>query len=483
MDNQNVRRQEIIMDTNISTILAKFISGITYDDIPDRVVTETKKVLTDSIGCAIAGLHTKKGKIALSFTEKAKSPPEATIIGAGGKAPAAQASFANGELFNALDYDALSSPFGHITPYVLSAPLAAAEWKGKNGRDLIVAIALAHEIAQRISLGLRFPQGFSKETDKKGMSIFLPIHGYGVNIFGGIAGVARILELEEDKIEHAFGIGGYMCPVPTLMQFAEAVPSSMSKFSPSGWISQAQVTAALLAETGYVGDRNVFEGDFGFWKSFAADGWNPGAVVNNLGHSWAWPEFVSYKRYPCCGAMHGALDIFYSIVNKFNIKAEDIKEMSIVLNLLAELSLWKNRRIENHIDAQFSTAYVFAVAAHGIEIGHKWQAEKTYRSPDILDFMEKVKVWTPADQGYETKGHMVEVIVREKDATNEKRYTERDVWPVNGMVDDHELYEKFKRNAADILDPQGIEQALEIMSSLEELKDVGDLMRLFRSPA
>lgn len=462
-----------------TSILAEFISGITFEDIPDGVVRETKRILIDSIGCALGGLYTRKGRISLSFAKNVSSQSEATIIGAKKKFSASLASFVNGELFNALDYDALSAPFGHITPYVLSAPLAVAEWKKVQGKDLIVAVTIAHEIAQRICLGLVVPASFSRKTTREGISIHLPIHGYGVNIFGGIAGVLKILGLDSDKIEHALGIGGYMCPVPTLMQFAEAVPASMSKFSPVGWISQAEVTAALLAEMGYTGDRNILDGEFGFWKSFAADGWNPEVVVNELGKSWFLPDMVGYKRYPCCGAMHGALDIFYAIIDKFSIQPEDIKEINIALNLLAELPLWQNRKIESHIDAQFSAAYVFAVAAHRIDIGHKWQTEETYNAPEILGFMKRINIFTPASQDYDKKRYMVEVIVQDKNTAEDRTYTERNVRAVNSMVDDEELYEKFKGNAAGMLSTKDIEQALRIIICLEELDNIGHLMSLF----
>ncbi|MDY6972347.1 MAG: MmgE/PrpD family protein [Thermodesulfobacteriota bacterium] len=462
-----------------TSILADFIAGIRFDDLPYEVIEQTRKILIDSIGCALEGLHTRKGNVCLSFARNAGGSPEATIIGIREKAPAPLASFVNGELLTALDYDALCAPFGHITPFVLSAPLAVAEWKKVCGRDLIVSIALAHEIAQRICMGLKPPAGFFKETAKRGMFVYPPIHGYGVNIFGGIAGVVKILEFDPGKIEHAFGTGGYMCPVPTLLQFAEAVPSSMSKFSPSGWISQAQVTAALLAGAGYIGDKNVLDGDFAFWKSFAADGWDPGQVSRGLGTYWFLPDMVGFKRYPCCGAMHGALDVFYAIIDKFNIQPEDINELNVVLNLLAELSLWKNRKIANHIDAQFSTAYVFSVAAHRIEIGHKWQVEETYNDRAIIEFMGKVNISTPASPEHEAKRHIVEVVVEDKETGKEKRYTERDVWPVNSMVEDEELFDKFRRNGAGILPTQAVEKALEILRSLEELDDIGDLMELF----
>ena len=464
---------------NTTSILARFIKEIRFEDVPGGIVWETKRLLLDSIGCALGGIHTKKGEIALSFGTTTGSPQEATIIGAGQKVSAPVASFVNGELFNALDYDALCAPSGHITPYVLSAPLAVAEKKNVRGKDLIVAIAIAHEIAQRVCAGLAVPGRLSGKTLKNGISIQLPIHGYGVNIFGGIAGASRILGLDSDKIEHAFGIGGSMCPVPTLMQFVETVPSSMSKFSPAGWISQAEVTATLLAEMGYTGDRNVLDGEFAFWKSFAADGWDPGVVVSGLGNIWFLSDAVGYKKYPCCGAMHGALDIFCEIIKRFDIKPEEVKELNVVLNMLAELSLWKNRTIENHVDAQFSTAYVFAVAAHQIELGHKWQAEETVKSPEIAAFMKKINVFTPASNQYDEKKAVVEVIVQDNNTREGKRYTERDVRHVSGVMNDKELCAKFETNAEGILSPQKIEDALRTILSLEKVDDIARLMGLF----
>ena len=465
---------------NTASILARFVDEIRFEDIPKELVNEAKRLLMDSVGCAMAGTHTKKGKIALAFAGSYGSSNEATVIGAMEKAPAAVASFVNGELFNAMDYDALCSPSGHITPYVLAAPLAVAEWKNARGKDLITAIVISHEIAQRVSAGLVINGALSKKTLENGISLQLPMHGYGVNIFGGIAGAAKISRLTSEKIGHAFGIGASMCPLPTLMQFAETVPASMSKFSPSGWISQAEVTAVFLAELGYTGAHNVLDSEFAFWKSFAADGWNPEVVLSGLGKSWFFSDAVGYKRYPCCGAMHSGLDIFCAIINTFDIEPQDIKELNIVVNLLGELSLWKNRNIENQIDAQFSTAYVFAVAALRIEIGHKWQENETYQSPKVKEFMKRINVFTPATSHYDKRRSVVEVIVRDRNTKKETRYTDKDVLPVSGVMDDQELYAKFERNAAHMLSKQEVEQALKTILSLDELENVSHLMSYFR---
>lgn len=444
----------------------------------EEVRREAKKVILDSIGCALAGILRKKGEVSLLFAKRSDSVPEATIIGSDQKVSCSTAAFINGELITALDYDPLLAPFGHITPYVLSASLGVSEWKKESGRNFILAVVLAHEIAQRIATGLVVPERFGKKTAREGVAVYPPIHGYGVNIFGGTAGVAKILGLTRDKIEHAMGIGGYLCHVPTLMQFAENVPASMSKFSPAGWISQAELTAVFLAEAGYTGDKNVLDGEFGFWKSFGADGWSPEIVIKDLGKQWYLPEMIGYKRYPCCGAMHPALDILYALISKFDLKPENVKELNVVLNLLAELTLWKNRDIKNHIDAQFSPAYVFSLAFHQVEIGYQWQLPQTYADRRILDFMEKINIYTPASPDYENKEHIVEVITFDNKTNREKRYTERDLWTSVFQMNDQELYNKFIRNAKELLSTEKAEKVLKTILTLDELDDISKLMEL-----
>ncbi len=461
-----------------TSILADFITKIDYQDLPEAVVTEAKKVILDSIGCALAGTLCEKGEASIVFAKKSYSTSEATIIGSNQKVSSSMAAFVNGELITALDYDPLFAPFGHITPYVLSAPLAISEREHASGKDFMVAVVLAHEIAQRIATGLIMPERFGKKTEREGLVLIPPIHGYGVNIFGGIAGVSKILGLTKDTIEHAMGIGGYLCPVPTLMQFAENVPSSMSKFSPAGWIAQAELTAILLAEAGYTGDKNVLDGNFGFWKSFGANGWRPEIVIKNLGQRWYLPEMIGYKRYPCCGAMHPALDILSAIIGKFDLKPENIKKIHVVLNLLAELNLWKNRDIKTHIEAQFSAAYVFSIACHRVEAGYKWQIPQTYNDPKILDFMERINISTPATPDYEKKENIVEVIAYDNKTKKEKRYTERDVWTSIFQISDQELYEKFISNAREVLSKEKARKILETILTLDELDDVSKLMHL-----
>ena len=47
--------------------LGEFAAGITFESLPPHVVGECKRVLLDSVGCALAGVQSPKGRIGVSF--------------------------------------------------------------------------------------------------------------------------------------------------------------------------------------------------------------------------------------------------------------------------------------------------------------------------------------------------------------------------------------------------------------------------------
>lgn len=100
------------------------------------------------IGCAFSGISHKRGQIGNQFA-RLVGGDGATILASGERASSFGAAFANAEAINALDFDAVLPP-GHVSPYVLPPALATAEEKRSSGNDFIVAIALAHEISNRI---------------------------------------------------------------------------------------------------------------------------------------------------------------------------------------------------------------------------------------------------------------------------------------------------------------------------------------------
>ena len=193
--------------------LARFAAEMSYEELPASAVRQTKRLILDSVGCAVGGLATKKGEYALSLARGLGGPPEASLIGTDEKVSVAAAAYATGELMNALDYEALLSPPDHATPYVLAALLAMGEVKRVSGKDCVAACAVAHEIATRIAASLVFGSRFAVEIPEKGVVMGLPTPGYGLCVFGGVAASGRLWGLDADEIAHAMGTRGSSGPI------------------------------------------------------------------------------------------------------------------------------------------------------------------------------------------------------------------------------------------------------------------------------
>ncbi len=451
--------------------VADFAAKTAYEDLPLHAVRETKRLLLDTLGCALGGVTTQKGKIAIRLARLLGGPAEVTILGTGYRVSGASSAFAIGELTNALDYEALLSPPDHATPYVLPASLAIGEMKRVSGKELIMATAIAHEIATRIASSLIFGRRFAVEVPERGIVMRLPTPGYGLCCFGGVGAAARLLGLSAEQTAHAMGIAGYAAPIPMVVKFTMTVPVSMTKYLPAGFLSHAQVLAVLSAELGYTGDTQVLEGDYGFWRAFGCDGWRPEYITEELGKVWHFPERLFYKSFPCCGAMQNALSLFFRIINQHDLEADDISEVIVKLNPLAELPVWRTSQIESHVGLQFSVPYIFSIAAHHIEVGPSWQTTDTLGDQRITKFARKVKVITDLDNDAQERPD-VEVVTGT--GTTRKTYSESGLALVHEMTD-AELVEKFRRNTRSILRNDQIEKALTVIQSLEHCDDITEL--------
>ncbi len=139
---------------SITGMLVDFASNTRFEDLPSDLVHQTKRTLLDCVGCGLAGISIAKGRIAIDYARQLDGYGESTIIGIGDKVSLSGAVFTNGELINALDYDPNTVPPGHVSPYVVPPVLAIAESVGASGKNLILGLALAHEISTRIGSGL-----------------------------------------------------------------------------------------------------------------------------------------------------------------------------------------------------------------------------------------------------------------------------------------------------------------------------------------
>lgn len=456
-------------EPNILRRLADFAVETEWAALPPSIVHETKMLLMDTIGCALAALATEKGKINLALAQRYGGPPEASVIGTDKKVGLPTAAMVNGELMFTLDFVAMIAG-GNEPSYVIPAILAVAESAGASGQDLIMATAIGLEISSRLARAV-LRQVIDPAEAQPMLPLKLRRTGNAYSNFGAAAGAGRLLKLDKGKMAHALGIAGHLCKVLTHGRYGSAGRRWSAKYGVPGWQSTGAVTAALYAEMGYTGDLTQLDDvENGFWYFSGYQGWRPEKITAELGRTWLYNYRLHYKPYPCCSLFHGALDCFYDILEKNSLQPEEIESVRIYGRVGMDHPLYGNPEIKTIADAQFNPRYFFSVAAHRIVPGVAWVDASTMQNPAILRFMDKVTF-------EESKGpSRCDVAARGKTFTSEKEFSRGTVGTEAAMTDD-ELIEKFRHNASRALSREKTEKAVHAFLTLEKTDNIVRMMR------
>ena len=461
--------------------LAEFTADTHYDGLPEEVAHECKRMTLDAIGCGVAGVNEPKSRIGIEYARMVGAgDPKATIIGTNEKVSVLGAAFANAELINALDMDAVLPP-GHVSPYVMPAAFGTAETRAGSGREMIVAMAVSHEMSNRFGKAVDY-----QRRVKDGKIDPPKVFGYSNTIFGATAAIGRLRGFSSDTLAHALGIAGCISPVNSQIAWFEHVPISTIKYQLAGMLAQQALTAALMGELGHRGDLKVLDDrEYGYARFIGTEKWEPSELTHELGSRWNFPRESIFKPYPHCRIMHGMFDLILEIVHEQRLKPDDIEAMTVYVEGIAERPCWVNRTIERVEDAQFSMAHGIAVAAHDLPLGKAWQDPKIVFGDSVMALMKRVTTQVHPDYAKAISGNAasrparVEIHARGQHFVAEKSYPKGTPSPdpTSRMTDD-ELSAKFRHNCDGVLSPAQTESLVDALWNLDTVKDFGAVMRL-----
>jgi 2-methylcitrate dehydratase PrpD len=468
------------MGNNLEQELANFAVETNWEDLDSALTRDVKHLLLDALGCALAAVTTDKGKMTIALARRLGGPAESSIVGMGEKVSCNTAALANGELTGTLDYDVIM-PGSHATTFIIPPPLALAESARASGKDLILATAIGYEISARIAGATKSGPLYGFEGPELEKFSFSEREGQAHFNFGAAAGAAKILKLDRNKMLNALGIAGHLCQVQTMVKQTNSPHGFLNKYASPGWQNTGAIMAVLLAEMGYTGDTTVLDPEHGFWKFCGYNEWHPDKVAKGLGEQWTFNK-LKFKKYPCCGMLHTALDCLYSIIDQNNLMPEDIDSIKAFCHPTVEYPAFTNREIINIVDAQFSAAYVFAVAAHRLRTGIEWQDPDTMTNPKIVEFMGRITCQAHPGFGKQRQKDptsdlsKVEVVAKGKKYVEERTHF-RGTSSTDASITETELVEKFRHNASRILTHDKIESAIDTLLNLEKLPDISELMK------
>lgn len=459
---------------------AKFARETALKSLPEDVVRESRRILLDSIGVGVAGVGELKGKAGIAYGRLMGGLGDATILGTGDRVSPFGAAFANGELINALDMDAVLPP-GHVTPYVLPPIMAVAEAQRLSGAAVIEAIAVAHEMSHRIGMGM----DYLRDT-KDGKVDPPPVFGYAETIFGATAAIGMLRGVAEEVIANALGVAGSISPVNSQVAWFQHAPSSTIKYLHAGVLTQSAFTAAYAAEFGHRGDLRILDDEeFGYRRFIGTRRWFADRMIEGLGEAWRFPAQQSFKPYPHCRILHALIDAMTEMLDANGIAVEEIEGIKVYVEGMVEQPVWLNREILMTHDAQFSIAHGISVGAHRVPPGRAWMDPELVFGDSVMGLMEKVRHAVHPDYVKLLSGDAasrpakVEVQARGRTFVGERRYPKGSRSPEPGtLMTDDELVAKFLANIDGLLPKDAAERIVEAAMALEAVEDFAEVMRL-----
>jgi 2-methylcitrate dehydratase PrpD len=325
-----------------------------------------------------------------------------------------------------------------------------------------LAVVLGLDVSCRVAFASTLDRGWHRTA--------------AMGVFGASAAAGKLIGLTPEKMLAAFGIaysqaaGNRQC----------ILDGALTKRLQAGQAASAGVFSAVLAQTGFTGARNIFNGRFGFLELYQPNGHDASLLLHDLGTVFC-GEALSYKPYPCGRPLHAAIDAALAARNLLEIAgADDIEGVTIEADPAGHADQFggspTKRRPTQVVEAQFAQPFLVATAlAHGrvgiADVDGLGDAAVLALSDRIVGVA----------RGGRPKGSLGMTVRR----TDDRRVTVEAGDPIGSPqkpLSDTQFEAKFRdcaRNAVRPLSGASVDAALAAIRRLETLADARELLTLF----
>ena len=288
--------------------LASYVERASYEDLGESTRRQLKVRILDSLGCAIGSMAGEPIRILRQQIEDFGGHGHCTLIGGGSTSPD-RAAFYNSALIRYLDFNDFylakhesCHPSDNLGPV-----MAACEYAGGSGKDLLTALAVAYHVQCRISdeAPVR-AKGFDHTTQGS----------YAV-----ASGVSSGLGLDAARTANAIALSG--------------TPFNALRVTRTGdlshWKGLAYPNTAFgcthstfLAMRGMTGPSEVFEGNKGFMDSIAGHfeiDWSKEGLDR--------VELTEIKRYNAEGHSQPSIEGVLELQEEHGFTGADVERVEI----------------------------------------------------------------------------------------------------------------------------------------------------------
>ena len=450
---------------NMTEKFAEFCQKLMYEDLPPEVIKRTKLLILDTVGIIIRARHDAESTSSLvsAINKLEMSNGSCQVFSDEKNYSPSAAALLNGTLAHSLDFDDTHAEASlHSSAPILAAALAAAEMNQSSGQELIAACVVGYEVQIRLGLA-----GGSSTHYKKG---FHPSATCGV--FGAAAAAGYLIGLDKDQYISAFGIA--LSQSAGSMQFL--TDGAWTKRSHVGQAAQNGLSCAIMAGEGFKGPSQAFEGQWGYFHSYASGG-NMDKAVDGLGKKFETLN-LGVKPYPSCRYSHAAIDGIIELKKELGFSADDLDDVDIglsetALNIIG-YPLRDKQNPKSVVDGQFSMPFCAAVAVQSG--GLKWDDYKNHLSnKDTLSLCSKITVNPDMDAEECCPEYMsakVKIVVKGK---KHEKFIKIPKGEPENFMDDSEFISKFRSLTEPYLSNMRIDELTNLMLKIDQSNNINSI--------
>jgi 2-methylcitrate dehydratase PrpD len=455
--------------------LAEFATKSTFDRLPAEVTDSVRQRVLDILGICVAASPLDTSGAAREWVLDQGGRPQAHAVGVAEPVPATLAAFVNGVLAHSLDYDDTHLPSVlHPSACVVPAALAAAQYAAADGRATIAAIAVGLETCVRLGMA-----GYQSDSRN---SLFFEHGQHATSICGAVAAAVSaglLLGLDADRICDAIGIAASMS---SGIIEANREGGSVKRMH-CGWAAHAGVSAAQLAARGFTGPPTVLEGRFGFFQAWLRGDFDPAAITEGLGVTWAVPG-IFFKPYPANHFTHAAIDAAIVLraggLQPGNVESAVLGVAAPVVRTIGEPIEVKRAPLTGYM-AQFSGPYAVAAGLFGgagLGVGLADFTDELARDPQRRELMARVSVVADDRCTRVFPDQFPAVLrVRTKDGSDLRAEVMTNRGGPQRPLSGDELRTKFRDNVGGSLSPDVADRIEQAVEHLDQLTDMGTVLR------
>jgi len=457
--------QAVANQPSLSQTIAEYAFNLKYDDIPPAVARTTKRIILDTIGCAIGGHTAGPARIAQKLADNVSAKQSATVLCTGQKTTPEMAVFANGVMIRYLDFNdgyIAAGGSGHPSDS-LAALLTPAELYGRGGRDLITAMVLTYEVFGKIVNVMSTRALGVDQSTLLGMA--------------SVVGAGKLMGLNKEQLTNAIGIT--VGANTALNQGRVGTLSNFKSYSCAD-ASRKALFSAMMAQAGMTGPREVFEGRDGFFnvingrKVFkpAPFGSAPLCITEAFTKRFALGQ---YSQTVAQAAMEA---------RAFIKNADEIAEINLNVSrgaihvMAASPDKW---RPQTHETADHSMPYSTGVIFMFGSLDETYYEDPFLHDEKLLALVSKVKV-IPSDEAdrREAEINLCDLELVLKSGARHKVRVEYHRGHAKNPMTDGEMEEKFRGLAGKHLKADRVDALLKLLWSIDSQPKIDDILALTR---